>query len=133
MFFLAICYNSGSTANSNKEIAAAISTIYYYATNNVVLLHAVYCTGWGGALPRVPDAAMHVLLEPAEKLLGERYAAIGILEEWDESLELFDAALGFPNFNWTGEFLAFEEQNKKWSDDDYDNTEALNRYILHTI
>ncbi|CAM9710299.1 unnamed protein product [Ascophyllum nodosum] len=61
---------------------------------------------------RVPDAAMHVLLEPAEKLLGERYAAIGILEEWDESLELFDAALGFPNFNWTGSFSRLKSRTR---------------------
>ena len=62
--------------------------------------------------PRVPDVAMRSLLEPAEKLLGEQYAAIGILEEWENSLELFNVALGFPNFNWTTEFLALGEQNK---------------------
>ncbi|CAN0213077.1 unnamed protein product [Ascophyllum nodosum] len=61
---------------------------------------------------RVPDVAMRSLLEPAEKLLGEQYAAIGILEEWENSLELFNVALGFPNFNWTTEFLALGEQNK---------------------
>ena len=61
--------------------------------------------------PRVPDAAMRSLLEPAEKMLGEQYAAVGILEEWENSLELFNVALGFPNFNWTTEFRALGTQN----------------------
>lgn len=54
---------------------------------------------------------MKPLLEPAERLLANKYAAIGILEEWDSSLELFNAALEFPNFNWTASFLELGEQN----------------------
>lgn len=60
----------------------------------------------------MPDMAMRSLLEPAAKMLGEQYAAIGILEEWGNTLELFNVALGFPNFNWTSEFLSLGEQNK---------------------
>ncbi|CAM9826590.1 unnamed protein product [Laminaria digitata] len=59
----------------------------------------------------VPDFAMRPLLEPAEELLSENYAAIGILEQWDSTLELFNAALEFPNFNWTAAFQAQGSQN----------------------
>ena len=35
-----------------------------------------------------------------------RAVSPSILEDWDNSLELFNVALGFPNFNWTTEFRA---------------------------
>ena len=54
---------------------------------------------------------MRSLLEPAQKMPGEQYAAIGILKSWDNSLELSNGALGFPNFNWASEFRALREQH----------------------
>lgn len=73
---------------------------------------------------RVPDSTMRSLLEPAEKLLGEQYAAIGILEEWDNSLELFNLALEFPNLNWTTEFQALGAQNERAGDDEVHRLET---------
>ena len=75
--------------------------------------------------PRVPDATMRYLLEPAQKMMGEQYAAIGILEDWENSLELFNVALGFPNFNWTTEFRALGMQN--------DVDAATSRCLLHVL
>lgn len=62
-------------------------------------------------VPSVPDLAMRPLLEPAETLLSEKYAAVGILEQWDTTLELFNDALEFPKFNWTMAFDAQGAQN----------------------
>lgn len=46
------------------------------------------------------DGAMLGLIQPVSELLNEHYAAVGILEKWDSSLKLFDAALKIPNFDW---------------------------------
>lgn len=45
-------------------------------------------------------AALTKFLEPAEELLGTKYAAVGLVEDWNGSMHLFDA-LRLPNYNWT--------------------------------
>lgn len=47
------------------------------------------------------DVAMANYVEPVKNLLSTRYAAVGILEEWEESMVLFDHALELPKFNWS--------------------------------
>ena len=42
------------------------------------------------------DMAMYDLLRPAQDLIEKRYAAVGILEEFNTTLALFDASLGMP-------------------------------------
>lgn len=46
------------------------------------------------------DAAMRSLIQPVSELLDENYAAVGILEKWDSTLELFNATLELPNYDW---------------------------------
>eukprot|EP00903_Cladosiphon_okamuranus_P014931 g13823.t1 len=46
-------------------------------------------------------AAMASLLEPVTNLLSTRYAAVGILEEWEKSMILLDHALELPMLNWS--------------------------------
>ncbi|CAM9602728.1 unnamed protein product [Ectocarpus fasciculatus] len=46
------------------------------------------------------DLAMSYLLQPVEDLLSRNYSAVGILEKWGTSMNLFNKALGVPNFNW---------------------------------
>lgn len=45
--------------------------------------------------------ALARFLEPVEKLLGTKYAAVGLVENWKGSMLLFDRALRLPNYNWT--------------------------------
>ncbi|CAB1102237.1 unnamed protein product [Ectocarpus sp. CCAP 1310/34] len=44
---------------------------------------------------------MPEILQPVEELLRSKYAAVGILEQWETSMMLFDHALQLPGFNWT--------------------------------
>ena len=50
------------------------------------------------------DMAMYDLLRPAQDLIEKRYAAVGILEEFNTTLALFDASLGMRDMNWQGRF-----------------------------
>ena len=40
------------------------------------------------------------MLEPVQGLLGSKYAAVGILEDYNTTLHLFTAALNMPGFDW---------------------------------
>lgn len=52
----------------------------------------------------VPDAALVEMLRPAQDLLRDGYAAVGILEEFNTTLSLFDAALEMPGVDWHRQF-----------------------------
>lgn len=47
------------------------------------------------------DFAMSHLLPPVEDLLRWNYSAVGILEQWETSMILFNKALEVPNFDWS--------------------------------
>ena len=49
------------------------------------------------------DEAMEQFLRPAMDLL-ETYDAVGLIEDFDNTMSLFDAALGMPGLDWAGEF-----------------------------
>lgn len=46
------------------------------------------------------DPMLYKILEPALETISSRYAAVGILEDFNTTLNLFDRALGIPNFSW---------------------------------
>lgn len=50
------------------------------------------------------DPGMREMLEPVEGLIGSKYAAVGILEEYNATLNLFSAALEMPGFDWLSTF-----------------------------
>lgn len=50
------------------------------------------------------EEAMYPHLEAAQERLSNDYAAVGILEDFDTSLRLFNAALGVPNLDWVRRF-----------------------------
>ena len=50
------------------------------------------------------DMAMYDFLRPAQDLIDKRYAAVGILEEFNTTLALFDASLGMNDMNWQDKF-----------------------------
>lgn len=43
---------------------------------------------------------MHQFLRPAMDVLSDKYAAVGLVEHWDTSMQLFQFALELPNMNW---------------------------------
>lgn len=52
----------------------------------------------------VDEEAMYPYLKIAQERLSNDYAAVGLLEDFDTSLRLFDAALGMPRFDWTARY-----------------------------
>lgn len=62
---------------------------------------ALHAKNETGQPERHPDVPMANFIEPVKKLLSTRYAAVGILEEWDESMALFDHALELPRSSWS--------------------------------
>ncbi|CAM9969025.1 unnamed protein product [Sphacelaria rigidula] len=58
-----------------------------------------------------PDAGMYKYLEPVQAVLGSKYAAVGILEQYNSTLELFNRALGFPGLDWSTAFRQHGVQN----------------------
>ena len=63
----------------------------------------------GGGLP---DAALYKMLQPVQDLLRDGYDAVGILEEFNTTLSLFDAALGMPSLSWHQEFASQGRRKK---------------------
>lgn len=60
-------------------------------------------------------AALTRFLEPVEELLATKYAAVGVVEDWGGSMELFNQALQLPHFNWTtaSSKVKLENTNKR--------------------
>ncbi|CBJ25709.1 conserved unknown protein [Ectocarpus siliculosus] len=51
-----------------------------------------------------PDAPLYELLQPAMDLVRDGYVAVGILEQWNTTLRLFDHTLDMPVMNWEEQF-----------------------------
>lgn len=62
--------------------------------------------------PGVHDAGMWKFLKPAVHRLEHNYAAIGILEDFDRTLLLFDRALEMPGLDWVDSFNNLGTQNE---------------------
>lgn len=58
------------------------------------------------------DAALRHLLEPVEFLLRDGYAAVGILEQYNSTLHLFNAALEMPGVDWPTAFRDLGVKNE---------------------
>lgn len=52
----------------------------------------------------IEEEAMYPYLQAAQERLSNDYAAVGLLEDFETSLRLFDATLGISNLNWVGMF-----------------------------
>lgn len=64
------------------------------------------------------EAVLHDMVRPVRELLREKYTAVGILESFDDTLELFNRALGMPGVEWHSKFekhgiYNWDEENKK--------------------
>lgn len=57
------------------------------------------------------EAALYAMLQPVQDLLRDKYTAVGILEKYNATLSLFNAALGMPGMDWHDEFLSVGQQN----------------------
>lgn len=60
--------------------------------------------GESGQYNAIPEAALHEMLRPVQDLLRNNYLVVGLLEEFNTTISLFDAALGMFNMNWHREF-----------------------------
>ena len=70
---------------------------------------------------QIPDLALYEMLQPAQDLLRDNYTAVGILEEFDTTLSLYDVALSIPGIDWHKNFAS---QGKKAVAMDYAEKEA---------
>ncbi|CAN0288910.1 unnamed protein product, partial [Scytosiphon promiscuus] len=50
-------------------------------------------------------------LQPIEEILATKYAAVGVLEEWEKTLLLFNATLGIPGVDWPKMFEGGGQHN----------------------
>ena len=51
-----------------------------------------------------PESGLAQFLSRAQETLSNRYAAVGILEEWDDTMKLFNEALSLQGFDWVKQF-----------------------------
>eukprot|EP00904_Undaria_pinnatifida_P001049 jgi/Undpi1/10945/HiC_scaffold_3.g01471.m1 len=54
----------------------------------------------------IPDAALYAMLQPVEDLLRDKYSVVGLLEEFNTTLSLFNTALDMPRFDWQEKYLS---------------------------
>eukprot|EP00903_Cladosiphon_okamuranus_P011467 g10801.t1 len=66
------------------------------------------CPGCSTALA---EPWMHQFLWPVEELLSHKYAAVGLLEELDVTLVLFNATLQLPGLDWVASFQEIGTKN----------------------
>ena len=52
----------------------------------------------------IPDVAMYKMIRPVQDLLRDRYT-VGILEEFNTTLSLFDIALDMPGVDWHKQYV----------------------------
>lgn len=85
----------------------------------------------------LPDRAMYDMLQPTRELLRRNFTAVGILENFDETLELFNRALGMPDLDWQKSFSnqgignvdrIYEKEKKKVLVEAWTNAE-IKKYI----
>ncbi len=50
------------------------------------------------------NSEIYIETKQKQALLSDGYAAVGLLEEFNTTLSLFDAALGMPGMDWHQEF-----------------------------
>ena len=55
-----------------------------------------------------PMVVLDELLAPAQELLSSSYAAVGILENFNETLNLFTHVLDMPGLDWLSEYGAMQ-------------------------
>ena len=67
----------------------------------------------------IPDTAFYSMLQRVQDLLRDQYSVVGILEEYDTTLSLFNAVLDMPDVDWHETFLRVGQVNvnNKFNDD----------------
>lgn len=58
-----------------------------------------------------PESGVAQFLSHAQETLSTRYAAVGIIEEWDATMKLFDKVLNLPAFGWVKQFQKSGKKN----------------------
>lgn len=67
----------------------------------------------------LPDGALYAMLQPVQDLLRDNYSAVGILEEYNTTLSVFNAALDMPRVDWHETFktVGHVNVNNKYQDE----------------
>ena len=76
----------------------------------------------GGASPN--QVWMYQFLQPAMDLLSKNYTAVGILEEWNTSMQLYQATLEMPDMDWVA---AFSQHGRANVHSDSESAQTLSR------
>eukprot|EP00903_Cladosiphon_okamuranus_P006273 g6155.t1 len=78
------------------------------------------------------SSVVATFLEPAVEILATKYAAVGILEDWGRSMQLFDHAVPLPNFSWSAASANIGRQNvdNKYADVEH---ETLQRAMADPV
>lgn len=58
-----------------------------------------------------PNHAMHEMLQPVQDLLRNDYVAVGILEEFNTTLSLFNATFNIPGVDWLKQYYHHGKAN----------------------
>ena len=66
----------------------------------------------------LPDGDLYTMLQPAQDFLRDKYSAVGILEEYNTTLSLYNAALDMPGVDWHESFLHVGRVNENGKFDD---------------
>ena len=61
----------------------------------------------------IEHPVLETFLAQVKEGLNDRYAAVGILEDWPTTLRLFNAALRLPHYNWVGAFRIGKRNSNK--------------------
>ena len=89
-----------------------------------------------GEYSQIPEIDLYNILQPVQDLIREKYV-VGILEEFNTTLSLFDEVLDMPTIDWHKEYNKmgsanenhkFDEEKNKVLEEAYTNSE-LKKYI----
>lgn len=57
------------------------------------------------------EGALYEMLQQIKDLVSEQFAVVGILEEFDSTISLFDSVLGIPGLSWRDKFSKYGVKN----------------------
>lgn len=60
----------------------------------------------------LPETGTLQFLSRVQEIVSSRYAAVGILEEWETTMALFDKTLNLPGFEWVKEYQQTGRKNR---------------------
>lgn len=94
-----------------KALSPKISAYYKIRLYVNELYEKDMAAGGAAHFSGVHDEALYKFLDPAIRRLETKFAAVGILDDFDRTLQLFNKALIMPNLDWVDYFNNLGAQN----------------------